>query len=68
MRSVLAGLFENVHSAYAILTDRECKQIEEPLMYLATAGLRVRKAAWEKLIQNGFRSDLRISACGRLSK
>jgi GT2 family glycosyltransferase len=50
--------FESVHSAYAILTDSEFEQIQEPIKYLPTAGLCVRKAAWEKLIQNGFRLQL----------
>jgi len=50
--------FENVHSAYAILTDSELAQIKQPIKYLPTAGLCVRKAAWEKLIQNGFRLQL----------
>ena len=49
---------EIVHSAFAILTDREFKQVEELLMYLPTAGLCVRKAAWEKFIQKGVRLQL----------
>jgi glycosyltransferase involved in cell wall biosynthesis len=50
--------FENVHSAYAILTDGEFEQMEEPPPYLPTAGLCVRKAAWETLVRNGFRQQL----------
>jgi glycosyltransferase involved in cell wall biosynthesis len=49
--------FANRHSLYAVLTDRELEQIEEPLEYIPGAGLCVRKAAWVKLIQNGFRSQ-----------
>lgn len=30
----------------------------EPLLYLLTAGLCVRRAAWDRLIQNGFRFEL----------
>jgi hypothetical protein len=54
----LPSWFEDVHSAYAILTDNELAQIQKPIKYLPTAGLCVRKAAWENLIQNGFRPQL----------
>jgi glycosyltransferase involved in cell wall biosynthesis len=50
--------FANCHSLCAVLTDRDFEQIREPLEYLPGAGLCVRKAAWEKLIQNGFHSQL----------
>jgi glycosyltransferase involved in cell wall biosynthesis len=50
--------FANCHSLCAVLTDRDLEQIQEPLEYLPGAGLCVRKTAWEKLIQNGFRSQL----------
>jgi hypothetical protein len=53
--------FEKVHSAYAILTDYEFKQIRESLVYLPTAGLCVRKAAWQQLIQDGFRIQPTVS-------
>jgi glycosyltransferase involved in cell wall biosynthesis len=47
--------FEQVHAAYAILTDHEFERMPKPLPYLPTAGLCLRRVAWEKLIQNGFR-------------
>jgi glycosyltransferase involved in cell wall biosynthesis len=50
--------FANCHSLCAVLTERDLEQIQEPLEYLPGAGLCVRKTAWEKLIQNGFRSQL----------
>jgi glycosyltransferase involved in cell wall biosynthesis len=50
--------FVDVHSLYAVLTDRELEQIERPVEYLLTAGLCVRKAAWENLLKNGFRHQL----------
>jgi glycosyltransferase involved in cell wall biosynthesis len=56
--------FGAMHSTYAILTDSEFERIIEPLPYLPTAGLCVRKAAWEELIRNGFRLHL----TGRLGK
>ena len=46
--------FANVHSAYAILTDHEFEQMREPPSYLPTAGLCLRRVAWDSLIQNGF--------------
>jgi glycosyltransferase involved in cell wall biosynthesis len=46
--------FANVHSSYAILTDHEFEQMREPPPYLPTAGLCLRRVAWDKLIQNGF--------------
>jgi glycosyltransferase involved in cell wall biosynthesis len=50
--------FADFHSTYAVLTASELEQIREPLEYLPTAGLCIRRAAWEKLIQNGFRFQL----------
>jgi glycosyltransferase involved in cell wall biosynthesis len=50
--------FADFHSLYAVLTDCELEKIQDPLEYLPTAGLCVRRTAWEKLIQNGFRSQL----------
>jgi glycosyltransferase involved in cell wall biosynthesis len=50
--------FANFHSRYAVLTDHDFEQIRGPLDYLPTAGLCVRKAAWKKLVQNGFRPKL----------
>jgi hypothetical protein len=48
---------QDVHSAYAILTDSEFEQIQKPLRYLPS-GLCVRKAACEELTHNGFRLQL----------
>lgn len=56
--------FENLHSSYAILTDRDFKQMRGPFLSLAGAGLCLRKEAWAELIQNGFRLNL----TGRLGK
>jgi len=50
--------FANVHFAYAILTDHEFEQMQEPPPYLPTAGLCLRRVAWDKLIQNGFHIQL----------
>ena len=50
--------FANFHSRYAVLTDHDFEQIREPLDYLPTAGLCVRKAAWKRLVQNGFRPKM----------
>ena len=50
--------FENLHSSYAILTDQDFKQMQEPFLYLAGAGLCLRKEAWVELVQNGFRLNL----------
>ena len=50
--------FDDVHSLYAVLTERDLDQMTGPLEYLPTAGLCVRKTAWNELIQNGFRFQL----------
>ena len=50
--------FHDFHSSYAVLTDQDLRQMQQPPEYLPTAGLCVRKAAWDKLIKNGFRSQL----------
>jgi glycosyltransferase involved in cell wall biosynthesis len=56
--------FEKFHPIYAVLTDRDLEQIQRPIQDLPTSGLCVCKAAWEKLIQDGFRFQL----TGRLGK
>jgi glycosyltransferase involved in cell wall biosynthesis len=56
--------FETFHPIYAVLTDHDFEQIRQPIQDLPTSGLCVRKAAWEKLIQDGFRFQL----TGRLGK
>ena len=50
--------FADVHSLYAILTDRELERMDKPVEYLPTAGLCVRKVAWGNLLKNGFRHQL----------
>ena len=50
--------FSNFQSIYAVLTETELEQIRGPIEYLPTAGLCLRGAAWENLIQNGFRVQL----------
>jgi glycosyltransferase involved in cell wall biosynthesis len=50
--------FDDFHEPYAVLTERDLEQMTEPLQYLPTAGLCVRRTAWERLIQNGFRFQL----------
>jgi len=56
--------FDDFHSFYAVLTEEDLEHMQNPLTYLPTAGLCVRKAAWDRLIQNGFRFQL----TGRLGK
>jgi glycosyltransferase involved in cell wall biosynthesis len=46
--------FEHFHSAYAIFTDSEFKRLKRSPTFLPTAGLCVRKAAWERLVRDGF--------------
>lgn len=50
--------FDNFHSMYAILTENDFKQIQEPPQYLPTAGLCVRQDAWKTLIRKGFQFQL----------
>ena len=50
--------FARFHSLYAVLTDCELEQTKEPLEHLPTAGLCIRKTAWESLIHLGFRSHM----------
>ena len=64
VRSLPPAWFEKFHPIYAVLTDRNLEQIQRPIQDLPTSGLCVCKAAWEKLIQDGFRFQL----TGRLGK
>jgi glycosyltransferase involved in cell wall biosynthesis len=48
--------FPRYHGLYAVLTEQEFARMTEPLRQLPTAGLCVRKAAWEQLVNSGFRS------------
>jgi GT2 family glycosyltransferase len=50
--------FDDYHSPYAVLTDHELEHLEQPPEYLAGAGLCVRKAAWQELVQNGYEFQL----------
>ncbi len=50
--------FDNFHESYAIFTERDLDRVEWRLQYLPTAGLCIRKSAWEALIRNGFESHL----------
>jgi glycosyltransferase involved in cell wall biosynthesis len=50
--------FEDFHPPYAVLTEEDLEEMPEHPEYLPTAGLCVRKAAWDRLIQNGFRFQL----------
>jgi cellulose synthase/poly-beta-1,6-N-acetylglucosamine synthase-like glycosyltransferase len=50
--------FDDFHESYAILTEGELRRIEAHLEYLPTAGLCVRKCAWEMLIRKGFEFQL----------
>ena len=46
--------FQNFHSLYAVLTERDLEHISQEPTWLPTAGLCIRKAAWKELVQNGF--------------
>ena len=48
--------FDNFHSDYAVLTERDLERMPQPPTFLATAGLCIRRAAWEDLVQRGFHS------------
>jgi GT2 family glycosyltransferase len=54
----LPDWFGDYHSAYAVLTDRELDEMRTPAVYLAGAGLCIRKAAWEWLVQGGYQFQL----------
>jgi glycosyltransferase involved in cell wall biosynthesis len=46
--------FDNFHSSYAVLTYTDLLQMSQPPKSLPTAGLCIRKKAWEMLVQKGF--------------
>lgn len=50
--------FENFHGIYTILTERDLENMPQPPTWLPTAGLSIRKAAWEELVRDGFHSLL----------
>ncbi len=50
--------FENFHSIYAVLTERDLENMPQRPTCLPTAGLCIRKAAWQRLVRNGFHSLL----------
>jgi len=50
--------FENFHSIYAVLTERDLENMPQQPTSLPTAGLCIRKAAWQELVRDGFHSLL----------
>jgi glycosyltransferase involved in cell wall biosynthesis len=50
--------FDDFHSTYAVLTEHDLRKIRQPPDHLPGAGLCVRKAAWEGLVQNGYHPQL----------
>lgn len=50
--------FDKFHESYAICTERDLDRAEAQLKYLPTAGLCIRKSAWEIIIRHGFESQL----------
>src|SRR5262249_114394 len=50
--------FENYHSSFAVLTYSDLLRMSEPPKSLPTAGLCIRKRAWEMLVRNGFHFQL----------
>jgi glycosyltransferase involved in cell wall biosynthesis len=48
------GWFKSFHSSYAVLTEQDFRALDQPPEYLPTAGLCVRKSAWEELLRRGF--------------
>jgi glycosyltransferase involved in cell wall biosynthesis len=46
--------FDNFHSSYAVLTYTDLLQMSQAPKSLPTAGLCVRRKAWEMLVQRGF--------------
>jgi glycosyltransferase involved in cell wall biosynthesis len=48
--------FPLYHGLYAVLTDQDFARMTHPPRQLPTAGLCVRKEAWEQLVNSGFRS------------
>jgi glycosyltransferase involved in cell wall biosynthesis len=50
--------FENFHSIYAVLTERDLEDMPQQPTYLPTGGLCIRKAAWQELVRDGFHSLL----------
>ena len=52
----LPAWFEQYQSYYAVLTEEEMHRTQIPPLRLPTAGLCIRKAAWEDLVKRGFHS------------
>jgi glycosyltransferase involved in cell wall biosynthesis len=48
--------FDQYQSYYAVLTEQEMHRTQIPPLRLPTAGLCIRKAAWEELVERGFQS------------
>ena len=47
--------FDQHHETYAILTEQDLERMQDPPVYLPTAGLCVRKEAWQELVHGGVR-------------
>lgn len=58
--------FAKFHSSYAILTERDLKEGQQPPGYLPGTGLCVRKIAWTGLVTSGFRFQLKGRSGERL--
>ncbi|HKU27789.1 MAG TPA: glycosyltransferase [Candidatus Sulfotelmatobacter sp.] len=48
--------FSEFHSIYGVLTHSDLNERKDPWEYLHGAGLCIRKQAWTRLVQGGFRS------------
>jgi glycosyltransferase involved in cell wall biosynthesis len=48
--------FSKFHSSYGVLTDSDLNERKDAWEYLHGAGLCIRKQAWTRLVQGGFRS------------
>jgi glycosyltransferase involved in cell wall biosynthesis len=59
--------FQHFQKSFAILTDSDVQQIAQPPDFVNGAGLCIRRVAWERLIENGFRFQLTDRVGKRLS-
>jgi hypothetical protein len=50
--------FDRYQSYYAVMTEEEMHRVVTPPLRLPTAGLCIRRAAWQELVDRGFRSLL----------
>lgn len=58
--------FKKFRESYAVFTERDLDRVEGRLQYLPTAGLCIRKSAWDMLIRSGFESQLTSRVGGNL--